>query len=187
MPSLNCKTLSIYEAIEIQSTVHQDHRGQFYRSFCEKEINPFLTEPFVIQQSNISITKHKGTVRGLHFQYPPYAEAKLVRCLQGEVFDVILDLRRHSPSFKKWCAVVLNAEKANMVYIPKGCAHGFQTMNDNCILLYDMNAPHSEIHATGIRIDDPMFAIQWPDHIHQLSERDKNFEPVQENYAGLTL
>lgn len=149
-----------------------DSRGFFARMFCKEEFAE-AGLPADVVQSSVSYTLRRGTVRGLHFQWPPSRENKLVRCLRGRVFDVMLDLRPDSPSYLRHVAVELDEENRDAVFIPHGVAHGFQTLVDSTEVLYqmtDMFAPHL---AAGVRWDDPVFGIQWPVRSEViLSERD---------------
>lgn len=111
----------------------------------------------------------------MHYQKPPFAEAKLVRCTGGEIYDVVVDLRLNSATFKKWIAVILSAEKRNMVYVPEGCAHGFLTLQDKCEVSYQMSEFYAVESARGIRWDDPAFQIQWPSKVEVISERDRTY------------
>jgi dTDP-4-dehydrorhamnose 3,5-epimerase len=161
-----------------------DERGGFARTFCAEE---FAAKGLVdrFTQHSVSFNSRRGTVRGLHFQAEPFAETKVVRCLRGAVFDVMVDLRPQSPTFRKWCATRLVAEERNAVYVPKGCAHGFQTLLDNSELEYLITPAFAAPAARGIRWDDPTLAIEWP--ISEgviLSARDQElpfFEPSQLN------
>ncbi len=174
MSSIKATPLSVLGALELTSTVHADSRGQFYRGFCDEDLLQYLPEPFVVRQSNISHTEKKGTIRGLHFQRSPHAEGKLVRCVQGQVFDVVVDLRPDSPSFKQWSSVVLDSQKANMLYVPKGCGHGFQALNDNVTLLYLHDAPYCQEAEGGVHVADTTLNIDWPLGVELLGSRDKS-------------
>lgn len=154
--------------------LQEDFRGFFARTWCEHEFAEVgLVDRWV--QSSISFNKKKGTLRGLHYQRAPHEETKLVRCTMGAIFDVVLDLRPQSPSFKKHVAVELTAGNRKMIVIPKGCAHGFQTLQDDTEVLYHMSEFHAPDHAAGVRWDDPAFGIVWPDGNPILSERDRSF------------
>jgi len=117
----------------------------------------------------------KGTLRGVHFQTAHFAEAKLVRCTCGAIYDVVLDLRPHSPTFRHWIAVVLTAEKRNMVYVPEGCGHGFLTLQDDVEVFYQMSEFYNPEAARGVRWDDPAFQIAWPEKVEVISERDRTY------------
>jgi dTDP-4-dehydrorhamnose 3,5-epimerase len=163
-----------------------DTRGFLSRFFCQQEFGK-LELPFPIAQMNHTLTKKRGAVRGLHYQNPPYSEIKLVSCLVGEVWDVAVDLRHNSPSFLQWHAEILSGENQTSLYIPKGCAHGFQTMTENCQLLYlhsDSYQPSSE---GGLNPADPKLAIKWPLTITELSERDRLHPPLDNEFFGVKL
>jgi dTDP-4-dehydrorhamnose 3,5-epimerase len=128
-----------------------------------------------VVQCSISFNTRKGTVRGMHYQAAPHAEAKLVRCTRGAVYDVVLDLRRQSPTFRDWIAVVLTAEKRNMVYVPEGCAHGFLTLEDESEIVYQISQFYDAGSARGVRWDDPAFQIVWPEKVEVISDRDRNY------------
>ena len=123
-------------------------------------------------QINISASTHKGTLRGLHYQRPPHQEAKIVSCIRGAIHDVILDLRRAAPTYLHWIAVELTAENHRMLYVPEGCAHGFQTLVDDAEVLYLMSEFHAPGHAAGVRYNDSAFAIDWPLKVTAISEAD---------------
>ena len=137
-----------------------DERGFFARSWCQKEFTEFGLNANLVQ-CNISFNPKKGTLRGMHYQTKPYEEAKLVRCTMGAIYDVIIDLRPDSPTFKQWVAVELTAENRKMLYIPEGMAHGFQTLVDSTEVFYQMSEFYHSESATGLRWDDPVFGIEW--------------------------
>jgi dTDP-4-dehydrorhamnose 3,5-epimerase len=154
--------------------LREDFRGFFARTWCEQEARTLgLTERWV--QSSLSYTKTKGTLRGLHFQRAPHEEVKLVRCTAGAIHDVVVDLRPASPTFKQHVAVQLTAENRLAIYVPRGCAHGYQTLVDGVEVLYQMSAPYAPEHAAGVRWDDPAFGILWPDLKPILAERDRGY------------
>ncbi len=133
----------------------------FARTFCQKEFEAHRLNPRLVQ-CNISFNKKKGTLRGMHYQAAPYEEAKLVRCTMGAIYDVIIDLRPQSPTYKQWIAEELSTENRKMLYIPGGFAHGFQTLEDNTEVFYQMSGYYAPEHATGVRWDDPTFGIKLP-------------------------
>lgn len=150
----------------------EDERGFFARSFCKNEFNAMGLDDCVAQ-CNISFNHKKGTLRGMHYQIPPHAEAKLVRCTRGAIYDVIVDLRRDSTTFMKWYSVELAAENRAALYIPKGFAHGFQTLVDDTEVFYQMSEFYAPESARGFRWDDPQFGITWPLPVSQISEKDR--------------
>jgi len=148
-----------------------DNRGYFERLFCEEELAPFLGKRR-IAQINHTVTLRRGTVRGMHYQRPPFAEMKIVQCLRGEVFDVAVDLRRDSPTFLRWHAERLSDENHRTLLIPEGFAHGFQTLTDDCEMLYFHTAPYVPAAEGGLHVLDPKLAIAWPLPVSHLSGRD---------------
>ena len=151
-----------------------DERGFFARTWCQKEFSRRgLTSQFI--QGNISLNTKKGTLRGMHYQVQPHEEAKLVRCSQGAIYDVIIDLRPGSPTFRKWTPVELAAENYRALYIPKKFAHGFQTLMDNTAVFYQMSGLYHPDCSRGIRWNDPAFGIEWPSDERIISARDQEF------------
>ena len=151
-----------------------DDRGFFARAWCREE---FAAKGITaeLSQANLSFTQHAGTVRGMHFQNEPNAEMKAVRCVRGAIFDVVLDLRQESPTFRQWTGVELNAENRQMLVVPEGCAHGFQTLLDDTEVYYLVSASYSEESEEGIRWDDPAFNVQWPLPVSRISAKDKEY------------
>jgi dTDP-4-dehydrorhamnose 3,5-epimerase len=152
----------------------EDERGFFARTFCRDEFAAHGLRPTFVQ-CNVSFNTRKGTLRGLHFQAKPHEEAKLVRCTRGAIYDVFVDIRRDSPSCKRWMAVELTAENRRMLYVPEGCAHGFQTLEDNSEVFYQISEMYHAQYARGLRWNDPAFAIRWPLPDPILSERDTHY------------
>ena len=161
-------------AFVIDLEKHADERGFFARTFCEQEFKAQGLNPDVVQ-CNVSFNKRKGTLRGMHFQVAPFAEAKLVRCTSGSIYDVIIDLRPSSPAFKQYFAVELSAGNRKMLYIPEAFAHGFQTLENDTEVFYQMSQNYSPEHARGVRWDDPAFGISWPEDERIIVERDRNY------------
>jgi dTDP-4-dehydrorhamnose 3,5-epimerase len=156
----------------IESEQHADERGYFMRVFCEREFAEHgLPQRFV--QSSLSSNPHRGTLRGLHFQWPPSREGKLVRCLSGAIYDVVVDLRPHSSTFLQRFAVELSERNARAVYIPDGFAHGFQVLEEGARVLYQMTDFFDASLSDGFRYDDRAFAIRWPQPVTLVSERDR--------------
>jgi len=153
----------------------EDERGFFARTFCQKEFEAHGLRPTLVQCS-VSFNKKKGTLRGMHYQVPPHEEAKLVRCTRGAIYDVVLDLRPSSPTFKQWVAEELTAANRRMVYIPEGFAHGFQTLADHTEVSYQMSEFYHPECARGVRWDDPAFKIDWPVADAIVSKRDQSYE-----------
>ena len=148
-----------------------DERGFFARSWCRDEFRARGLNPELVQ-CNISRNQRRGTLRGMHYQAPPREETKLVRCTRGSVYDVVVDLRADSPTFRRWVSVELSAENHLAVYVPEGCAHGFQTLADDAELFYQMAEFYAPEYARGVRWDDPAINIDWPITDPILSPRD---------------
>jgi dTDP-4-dehydrorhamnose 3,5-epimerase len=151
-----------------------DDRGFFARSWCATEAEAHGLDPRVAQ-CNVSHNRRRGTLRGMHFQSAPRAEAKLVRCTRGAIVDIILDLRPDSPTYRRWERFELNETNGAAVYVPRGFAHGFQTLADDTDVLYQMSEFYSEAHARGVRWDDPAFGIEWPIPDPILSAKDASY------------
>lgn len=161
-------------AFLIELEPHRDERGSFARLwdgalFAERGLEPALA------QVSVSSNPAAGTLRGLHFQLPPYEETKLVRCLGGAIFDVIVDRRAGSPTYLRWEGFELSAENGRQLYIPKGFAHGFETLADDCEVLYFISTPYTPTAAAGLRWNDPALAIAWPFEPRVISERDRTW------------
>jgi dTDP-4-dehydrorhamnose 3,5-epimerase len=166
-------------AFVVRLEERHDQRGFFARTWCREEfLARGLSGDFV--QASVSSNHRRGTLRGLHYQAPPVAEAKLVRCTRGRIHDVIVDLRRRSPTFRRWFATELSAENRHMLYVPQGFAHGFLTLEDGAEVAYQMSAPYRSESARGFRYDDPAFAIEWPFRPLVVGERDLSFTPFDE-------
>lgn len=158
----------------IEMMPYQDERGFFARAWCQKE----FTEHGLIAhvaQANISFNHKKGTLRGMHYQLAPYAESKLVRCTRGAIYDVMIDLRRDSPTYKEWVGVELSAQNRKMLYVPEGFAHGFQTLTDNSEVMYQVTQFYTPGFEQGTRHNDPAFGIKWPLEVSVISPKDKNW------------
>lgn len=155
-----------------------DERGFFARTWCAEEFKEAGLDARLVQCS-ISFNARKGTLRGMHYQAVPIAETKLVRCTMGAIYDVVLDLRTESPTFRKWIGMTLSAENREMVYIPEGCAHGFLTLEDHSEVFYQMSEFYYPEAARGVRWDDPAFGIEWPGDVTVISERDRTLSDFQ--------
>lgn len=159
----------------------EDERGFFARSWCAREAKELGIDPNIVQ-CNVSFNKTKGTLRGMHLQLPPFAESKLVRTTRGAIYDVIIDLRPASPTFKRWFGVELTADNRRALFVPKGFAHGFQILEDNTEIFYQMSEYYSPEHARGVRWNDPAFGIDWPLEVTEMSPKDRillDFDPVE--------
>lgn len=152
----------------------EDERGFFARTWCQREYTEHGLNPRLAQCS-ISFNKQKGTLRGMHYQLPPYAEAKVVRCTRGAIFDVIIDLRPESPTYKQHFGLTLTPESRTMLYVPEGFAHGLLTLEDNTEVLYLISEFYAPDYARGFRWNDPTFAIEWPAAVQVISERDAGY------------
>ena len=168
--------LVIKGAYLIESEPVSDFRGSFSRQFCKKELAKFGID-FNICQCNISKNPKAGTLRGMHYQKEPFPEIKMVSCLQGRIFDCIVDLRKDYPTYIKWTAEELSSENNKMIYIPAGCAHGFLTLEDNSTVYYQLGEFFMPEYYAGIRWNDPKIGIEWPVKENLLiNERDNNYE-----------
>jgi dTDP-4-dehydrorhamnose 3,5-epimerase len=163
-----------------------DDRGAFGRFFCDKELAPIIGNRNIVQ-INHSRTSAVGTIRGMHFQYPPHAEMKLVRCLKGKVWDVAVDLRPTSHNFKQWYAQELSANNAFMMVIPEGFAHGFQVLEAESELLYLHTALYNKESESGLRYDDPFIDIYWPLKLTEISKRDSSIAFIDTTFNGISL
>lgn len=163
-----------------------DDRGFFARFFCTDEFSQQgLSAKFV--QINNSLTGKKGTLRGMHYQLPPAAEVKVVRCIRGSLFDVILDLRPRSPTFGRSFGAELSAENRTMMYVPEGFAHGFLTLEPDTEALYLVTAPYAPAAERGVRFDDPKFGIQWPAAPVEMSDKDRKWPDYDPEFHGAAL
>ncbi len=170
----------------VQRKPIEDARGFFARFYCADEFRAAgLDKP--IAQINHTLTRSKGAVRGLHFQHPPHAETKLVNCLFGAVFDVAVDLRAGSPTFLRWHGEILSAENHRSLLISEGFAHGFQTLTEDCELVYLHTAPFHPEAEGALNVADPALAIQWPLAVSELSERDRAHPFIDTHFSGIRL
>ena len=163
-----------------------DDRGRFVRVFCEESLMP-LRPDLHFTQVNLSTTLAMGTVRGMHYQEPPMAECKLIRCVRGRVFDVAVDIRRGSPTFLRWHAVELCAGGDDQIFIPEGFAHGFQAMEDNSELLYFHTRQWNRSHERTLRFDDSMLRIDWPLPVRRVSDKDRSAPVLSAGFNGVTV
>lgn len=178
--------LPLNGAYTIAPEMNSDNRGAFGRLFCRKELKKVLPD-FEIAQINLSVNKNTGTLRGLHFQHHPKAEIKIVKCIKGAVYDVIVDIRKSSPTFLKSHSIELTENNNKMIYIPKGFAHGFQVLKPDSQLLYF----HSEYYSTGfegaLHYNDPQLAIDWPLQVSDISDRDLSHPQINTNFKGIEV
>lgn len=171
------RELPLAGAYVLELELLRDERGFFARAFSEREFaDRGLCSSFV--QSAIAYNERRGTLRGMHYQASPHAEVKLVRCTSGTVYDVLVDLRSNSPSYRQWTGVELSATNRHTVYVPEGIAHGYVTMTDDAELVYHMSARHVPESARGVRWNDPAFAISWPMKPSVIAARDADYPDV---------
>jgi dTDP-4-dehydrorhamnose 3,5-epimerase len=175
---MNFGKCSVDGAWLIEPTPIEDSRGRFMRAWCEREFADHGIT-FTPLQANMGLSLHKGTLRGLHYQVAPALEAKLVRCTRGAIFDVVLDLRPTSPTYRLWYGTCLNSDNARMLYLPEGCAHGCQSLEDNTEIHYMASAFYSRDASRGIRYNDPAFGIRWPLPVTSISDQDRNWPLVE--------
>lgn len=176
--------LALLGSYEITPSPFADSRGWFARTYCKNEFAAIGHEKEWVQL-NHSFTTNKGTIRGMHYQLPPFREIKMVRCIAGAVFDVIVDLREGSPTFLQWYGTKLSATNKKMLYIPEGFAHGFQTLADDSELIYHHSEFYTPGYEGGIRHSDPMVNIQWPLALTNISDRDAQFSFINPNFKGI--
>ena len=183
---MKIKQTPLQNAFVIEPEPFRDDRGLFARVFCQQELRNILHNKNIVQ-INHSLTPQKGALRGMHFQYSPKSEIKMVKCLRGSVFDVMIDLRRGSSTFLKWHGEVLSAENMKMMYLPEGFAHGFQTLEENCELLYLHTEFYSPEDEGGVCYNDPLINISWPLEVTDISKKDKNYSLLSKDFEGLLL
>ena len=182
---LNITSTSFENLFIIEPNTFYDERGAFSRVFCENELHDIFD--LQIKQVNHSITKQKGTVRGLHFQYEPNSEVKMVKCIKGAIYDVVVDIRKNSPTFLKTFSIELSKKNQKMLCIPKGFAHGFQTLEDETELLYFHSSIYAPLNEDALNIKDPLLDIKWPLNIINLSKRDESHAFLTEDFKGITI
>lgn len=168
----------------IDLTPFTDSRGWFARAYSKDEFQQIgHTKEWI--QMNHSMTFKSGSIRGMHYQLPPYSEIKMVRCIAGTVYDVIVDLRKDSATFMQWFGVDLSAQNKKMIYIPEGFAHGFQALTEDCELIYHHTALYTPAAEAGLRYNDPILNIKWPLPLTEMSERDKNHPFQHAGFKGI--
>ena len=158
----------------IEQERHADDRGFFSRTWCAEEFARQGLEP-ALAQCSVSFNRRRGTLRGLHYQAPPFAEAKLVRCTRGAIYDVAVDLRPDSPTFRGWIGVELEAHNGRALYIPRGLAHGLYVLADDTEVEYQISTPYEPGAARGVRWDDPFHAVSWPGPVEVIAARDREY------------
>ena len=182
---LNFISTNINGLYVIEPNIFSDDRGSFSRVYCEEELKEISN--ISIKQINHSITKYKGTVRGMHFQYEPNSEVKMVKCIKGSVFDVVVDIRKGSPTFLETFSIELTQENQKMLYIPKGFAHGFQTLEDETELLDLHSTIYTPSNEGALNVNDPLLKIKWPLDIVNLSKRDSEHKFLDINFKGIEI
>jgi dTDP-4-dehydrorhamnose 3,5-epimerase len=173
-------------AYVIEVTPFADERGLFARTFCKEEFKQ-INHSDEFLQFNHSVTRLKGSIRGMHYQMPPFSEVKLIRCVRGRVFDVIIDIRQGSPTCLQYFALELSEEKMNSIYVPRGFAHGFQTLEDNSQLIYHHTAIYKPGYENAIRFDDPLINIGWPLKPTAISSKDQSYPLLTNSFKGIIL
>lgn len=168
----------------VERQQREDSRGFLSRLYCAEEFREIGVRAPILQ-FNHTLTRRKGTVRGIHYQFPPHAETKLVSCLHGEIFDVAVDLRKNSPTFLKWHGEILSPANQRSLLIPEGFAHGFQALSDDCELLYLHTAAHEPDSEAGINARDPCLKIEWPIEITEMSDRDRSHPMLSAEFSGV--
>jgi len=177
---------SLKDLYKIEQKPIEDERGFFSRLFCAEEFKEIgFIQP--IAQMNHTLTTLKGTVRGMHYQHPPYTETKIVTCTRGEILDVAVDIRKGSSTFLQWHAEILNEKTQSSLYIPDGFAHGFQTLTENCELLYIHSSFYQHDAEGGLNVLDRELSIEWPLEITEISERDQNHPMINTSFKGIDI
>lgn len=179
---INVQPIEGLYLVELNSA--EDSRGSFTRVFCSNELKNVMNNQNIVQ-INISKNNQKGLIRGIHYQKKPNAEVKLINCIKGKIYDVVVDLRISSKTFLQWRSYELSQDDNKMLIIPKGCAHGFQTLTENSNLLYFHSEFYSPDQEEGINYNDPIIKIKWPLPIREVSNRDKEFKFLNNNFKGI--
>lgn len=186
MARFDFATTPLAGVMVVQRRRLEDSRGFLSRFYCAEEFATVgVQKP--LAQINVTLTRRRGTVRGMHFQLPPHAETKIVSCLHGEVFDVAVDLRRQSPTFLRWHGEILSAANQRSLLIPEGFAHGVQALTDDCELVYLHTAAFEPVSEGALNAADPRLAIGWPLGITEMSDRDRSYPMLPTTYSGLEL
>lgn len=180
-------SLNIAGAYTIELVPFEDNRGNFARTFCKKTFESIVPGGIEFVQINHSVTHKEGVIRGMHYQIQPYTEDKLIRCINGVVYDVLIDLRKNSPTFLHWESIELSKVNRKMIFIPKGCAHGFQTLSEDAELIYHHSAFYTPEGDRGIRYNDPTINIKWPLVPTTVSEKDRNHPFINEKFTGIEI
>lgn len=184
MGKLNITKTELEGVFVIETDAFRDNRGIFARWFCSNELKGILGDQQIVNV-NFSRTTKKGSIRGMHFQYPPCTETKMVRCIRGRILDVAVDIRKDSPTFLKHFSVELSADKMRMLYIPKGFAHGFQSLEDDSEIMYLVTEYYSAENESGLNPLDERLGIKWPLPIADISEKDCNRKAIKVSFNGI--
>ena len=180
---LNIKNTNFEGLFIIEPNIFEDNRGSFSRIFCENELSSVLD--FNIKQINHSVTSKSGTIRGLHFQYEPNSEIKMIKCVKGSVFDVVVDIRRNSETFLKVFSIELSELNNKIIFIPKGFAHGFQALEDNTELIYLHSSLYKPSNEGALNPVDRILDITWPEDISNISEKNRNHPFITDKFKGI--
>jgi dTDP-4-dehydrorhamnose 3,5-epimerase len=179
-------SLPLSGAYRIELAHGEDNRGEFTRLLCARELEKIGHRKGIVQ-INQSRTLNRGTIRGLHFQYPPKAEVKFVTCTKGSAFDVMVDIRQDSPTFLHWYGEELSESNSRMLYLPEGFAHGFQTLQEDVEMLYFHTEFYDPDYEGGLRYDDKRLGIKWPLSVTEISKRDESIEALQKDFKGIRV
>ncbi len=163
-----------------------DHRGTFSRLFCQKELQDAGID-FNIAQINNSFTKEKGSIRGLHFQNTPYIESKIIKCIKGKILDIVVDIRENSPTFLQYFSIELTEDNDMMLVIPKGFAHGFQTLSDDCEIIYFVDEFYNPQKESGLLYDDKILNIEWKLKVTDISKKDIKYKEIDSSFKGVII
>ena len=180
------KKTKIKDLFVLTRNIFEDNRGYLDRMFCFDELNVFIKNK-APNQINYTKTNKMNTVRGLHFQYPPFSEIKIISCIKGSIFDVAVDLRKNSPTYLNWHSEVLSEKNYKSLLVPEGFAHGYQTLSDNCELFYIHSSAYNQDYEGGINPFDNILNINWPNAASFISERDKNHKYISDGFLGLNI
>jgi dTDP-4-dehydrorhamnose 3,5-epimerase len=183
---VNFIPINLEGAYLIEPKIFKDERGMFHRFFSEDEFHEIYHKKKWVQ-INHSYTAKSATIRGMHYQLPPFTEIKMIKCIAGKIFDVIVDVRQNSKTFLQWAGVELSSENKRSLYIPEGFAHGFQTLTDNCELIYFHTAAYQAGHEAAMKFNDPAVNISWPLPVGLVSERDQQHPLVSKEFSGIKL
>jgi dTDP-4-dehydrorhamnose 3,5-epimerase len=184
MSNLNFISTTLPDLYLIERKVHKDQRGKFFRIFCQEELSRFGIHK-TLQQINFSQAQEKFTTKGIHFQYPPFAESKIITCTRGEYFDLAVDLRPKSPTYLQWFSAILSEDNNLSMYIPEGFGHGWQSLHDNSSLIYLHTQQYNPKYEDGINIMDSRLSISWPNPPINVSDRDQSLNMISDNFSGI--